>query len=78
MQWKLIQLRKDRGYSQKDMADYLKINITSYGAKERGQQQFTTDELFEIMDLFKLSFEDIFLPRDFIENAINNKWFYLK
>lgn len=73
MQWKLVQLRKNAKYSQRDIAKHLGINVDSYGAKERGQQQFTSDESFMLMDLFKKTFEDIFLPRDFIINAVENR-----
>lgn len=65
MQWNLIKYRKIKGKSQKEMAKYLDISEDSYGKKERGQHQFTQNEMFAIAELFNKSLDDIFLPRDF-------------
>lgn len=39
-------------YSQKDVAEYLELNINSYGAKERGDKQFTIIEFWLLNKLF--------------------------
>ncbi len=71
LQWILIRLRKERGLSQKDMADFLGISIDSYGSKERGKQPFFIDEMFKIKFLFKLSMDEIFLPRNFGDSEVS-------
>lgn len=62
MQENLINLRKSRGVTQDTMAKYLKIAKKTYGNKEKGITQFTSDEMFAIARYFKRSIEDIFLP----------------
>lgn len=64
-QWNLIRLRSDRGLKQKDMAEMLGITKETYGMKERGQLQFSMDEMFTISRYFHVPIEDIFLPRNF-------------
>lgn len=70
MQEKLFLLRRRKGYSQKDMAEYLGINETTYNRKERGRAEFTSDEMFAIKHLFGCNLEDIFMPRG---NQIGDK-----
>lgn len=62
MQGKLLILRKEAGLSQKQLADKLGISVTSYGEKERGQSEFTQNEMFNLRDLFGKPLEEIFLP----------------
>lgn len=64
MQINLIVLRKKNNISQKDLAVLLNISETQYGKKERGQAEFTQDEMFLLSDYFKLKMEEIFLPRN--------------
>ncbi|WP_081242665.1 helix-turn-helix transcriptional regulator [Sporosarcina sp. P33] len=64
-QWNLIRLRSERGLKQKDMAKLLGITGETYGMKERGRHQFQMDEMFAVSQFFKMSIEDIFLPRNF-------------
>lgn len=71
LQWILIRLRKEHRYSQKDMAKMLDISVDSYGSKERGQQQFTLDEMFKIKHFFKRSMDEIFLPRNFGNSEVS-------
>lgn len=40
------------GYTQKELAEYLELNINSYGAKERGDKQFMATELYRMSKLF--------------------------
>ena len=69
-QWKLIQLRKEAGLTQQQMADLLKMNLSTYQNKENGRSSFKDYEAFMIMRLFNKKFEDIFLPTNCIDNAI--------
>jgi len=63
MQEKLLLLRKRHRYSQQYVADKLGISSTQYGLKERGEYEFTADEMFDLGDLFDCNLEDIFMPR---------------
>ncbi|WP_431031719.1 helix-turn-helix transcriptional regulator [Streptococcus anginosus] len=63
MQIKLYELRKNAGLNQIDLAKKLGISVTQYGKKERGQQEFTQDEMFLLSQFFEKSISDIFLPR---------------
>ena len=63
MQEKLLVLRKKMGISQRELASYLGISLKSYSMKERGDRQFTLDEMFKLRDFFGLGIEDIFMPR---------------
>lgn len=62
MQEKLLVLRKKMGISQRELASYLGISLKSYSMKERGERQFTLDEMFKLRDFFGLGIEDIFMP----------------
>ena len=62
MQEKLIILRKKRGVTQKQLAEYLGITEKTYGLEERGEFQFTLEEMFKLRDFFGKGVEDIFLP----------------
>ena len=63
MQIKLYELRKNADLTQIQLADKLGISANQYGKKERGQQEFTQDEMFLLSKLFNKSISDIFLPR---------------
>lgn len=63
MQEKLLVLRKKMGISQRELASYLGISLKSYSMKERGERQFTLDEMFKLRDFFGLGIEDIFMSR---------------
>lgn len=63
MQEKLLVLRKKMGISQRELASYLGISLKSYSMKERGERQFTLDEMFKLRDFFDMRIEDIFSPR---------------
>lgn len=64
-QWNLIRLRGERGMYQRDVAEHLGITNETYGMKERGQLQFSMNEMFMISRLFETSMDEIFLPRNF-------------
>lgn len=61
MQWNLLKLRKEFGYSQKDVAKILNISIEAYRNKELGKSQFKMNEMFLLSDLFGEDISDIFL-----------------
>lgn len=63
MQEKLLILRKRHNYSQSYMAEKLGLSSTQYGLKERGEYEFTSDEMFKASEIFGERIEDIFLPR---------------
>lgn len=64
MQWNLIRARKERKLSQEHLAALLGIHVTTYGMKERGELQFTADEMFTLKAFFGKKIEEIFLPRN--------------
>ena len=47
------------------MANKLGISRGRYSMKERGNAEFTQDEMFEISRMFKRNIDDIFLPRTY-------------
>lgn len=63
MQEKLLILRKRHNYSQQFLADKLGISTKQYGVKERGDSEFTSDEMFILKNVFGCQLEDIFMPR---------------
>ncbi len=69
MQWNLIIARKEQKLSQNKMAETLNMNKDTYGRKERGESQFTADEMFMISNYLDKPLDQIFLPRDCINNA---------
>ena len=50
MQIYLYQLRKEKGITQKELAQKLGISETAYRQKEKGQRAFKSDEMFIIAD----------------------------
>ncbi len=63
MQYNLMIWRKENNITQKQMADMLGISEKQYGYKERGQNQFTLDEMFKISQIVGKPLDYIFLPR---------------
>lgn len=60
MQIKLYEMRKNAGLTQADMAEKLNISEVTYRAKELGQTDFKSSEMFLISDIFKKDIGDIF------------------
>lgn len=48
----LKQLRKDRGLTQTEVANYLKITVSAYGNYELGQRSPTPETLLKLADFF--------------------------
>lgn len=44
--------RAESGYTQEQVANYLKLSNVSYSLKESGKRPFTIDELCLISDMF--------------------------
>ncbi len=64
MQKILWDLRKnERRLTQQEVADYLGITVQAYRAKEKGNAQFTQDEMFALASFFHRDLDSIFLPR---------------
>ncbi|ASA89470.1 helix-turn-helix transcriptional regulator [Streptococcus agalactiae] len=63
MQILLYKLRKEKGLSQDVLSSVIHVSVNQYGKKERGEAQFTQDEMFAIADFFKMPIAQIFLPR---------------
>ena len=58
----LAKLRKERGYTQQQMAEIIGCkNNSTYNRKEQGHVQFKINEMEAITDLLKLPMDDIFL-----------------
>lgn len=60
MQIYLYQLRKEKGITQKELAQKLGISETTYRQKEKGQSAFKSDEMFIIADILEKDIGEIF------------------
>lgn len=70
MQWNLIRARKEQGLSQADLAKLLNISVSAYQNKETGKSSFRDYEMFIISQYFGKTIEEIFLPSNCINNAV--------
>ena len=59
MRTKLINLRKDKRFTQQDVATCLKISSTHYQRKERGEVKVFDDEWEQIAKLFSVPVDEI-------------------
>lgn len=53
--------RKLNNYTQKDMATVLGMVESNYSKKENGKVNFTLDDIMILLEMFKCSFEDLFI-----------------
>lgn len=60
MQIYLYQLRKEKGITQRELAQKLGISETAYRQKEKGQSAFKSDEMFIIADILEKDIGEIF------------------
>lgn len=60
MQIYLYKLRKEKGITQKELAQKLGISETAYRQKEKGQSAFKSDEMFIIADILEKDIGEIF------------------
>lgn len=66
---RLKDLRKSKGMTQEQVADYLSISQSSYARIENGESQSWVNYLDKICELFKIEIEDL-LKKDKV--IINN------
>lgn len=62
MQEKLIIIRKNKGITQQELADIIRISVNQYSLKEKGKYTFDCDEMFKIAEYLNMNIDDIFLP----------------
>lgn len=73
MQKKLIAWRKFHGYTQKEMASKIGVDVRTYINKEQGLSQFKANEMFAIAQILQKDISEIFLPTDFMNREVANK-----
>lgn len=56
--------RKDKGVTQKEVAEAIGMKLSTYGRKERGEQQFDLSEAAKISRFLKIPI-DILFPEFF-------------
>ncbi|HFK5569779.1 helix-turn-helix transcriptional regulator [Elizabethkingia meningoseptica] len=71
MKNKLIQIRKDKQFSQQDIAEYLKISQTQYQRKEKGFVEVKDEEWQRLARLFEVGIEVIWEENNLFENQEN-------
>ncbi|MEK9842413.1 helix-turn-helix transcriptional regulator [Thalassospira sp.] len=64
MKNRIQELRRDRDWSQADLAALLKVSRQTVNALERGRYDPSLPLAFSIARLFSLSIEEIFQPDD--------------
>lgn len=60
---RIQELRRDRGMTQTQLAEYVGISSDNLGRIERGQQGVSIDLLIELADFFAVSMDYIALGR---------------
>jgi DNA-binding XRE family transcriptional regulator len=76
---KLIEARKNKGYSQEYMASELSFSESSYCRKEKGQLKITPEEWKKFAELLGVPVDDIFDPDEnqvFIYNEHSSSSYY--
>lgn len=69
---KLINARKAKGFSSKEIADLLSIEEYSYRRRERGETKISNKEWKKIAEILEVDYQDIFEP-DFYSVNIHNE-----
>lgn len=62
MQGKLLAFRKEKGVSQKELADLIGVSVNTYSNKELGKREFKASEMFKIASYLSVEVTDIFSP----------------
>lgn len=57
---RIKQLRKERGWSQEELAHRANINRTYIGELERGEKNATIDSLAKVVSALETTFEELF------------------
>jgi len=68
---KLIKIRKEKKFSQQDIAEHLNISQSHYQRKEKGEIGITNNEWERIANLFETDVEEI-KENDEATNVMNN------
>ena len=66
------ELRRDRGMTQTQLAEYVGISSDNLGRIERGQQGVSIDLLIELADFFAVSMDYIALGRKMKVDAVRS------
>ena len=67
---RIQELRRDRGMTQTQLAEYVGISSDNLGRIERGQQGVSIDLLIELADFFAVSMDYIALGRKMNVDAV--------
>jgi len=57
---KLILVRKEKGFSQKQVADYLFMDVSNYNRREKGISHIKPDEWIKLAEMFDVSVDDVY------------------
>ena len=57
---RLVQLRKKRGLTQKDIADLVHVNRVTYTNWEKGKREPSFENLVKLADLLEVSLDSLF------------------
>lgn len=68
---KLKGLRVEKGLTQSDIAEYLKISKNSYHRKETGSNEFSLNEAYKLSLLFEKTLEEIFFKNEVTKTITN-------
>lgn len=75
---KIKRMREIKGFTQKQIADYIGTSVNNYGRLERGEIDVTVDRLEKIAKILEVGIEDILKLDEGFNVVINNsKDFYV-
>jgi transcriptional regulator with XRE-family HTH domain len=75
---KIKRMREIKGYTQKQIADYIGTSVNNYSRLERGEIDVTVDRLEKISKVLEVGIEDILKIDEGFNVVINNsKDFYV-
>ncbi|OCA71013.1 hypothetical protein BBI01_11665 [Chryseobacterium artocarpi] len=57
---KLCKIRKQKGYTQQQLADFMSTNVSNYSRKETGNVKITKEEWEKISKFLGVSIEEIY------------------
>jgi transcriptional regulator with XRE-family HTH domain len=57
---KLIETRKSKGFTQKDMADRLHLEVSNYNKRERGETKIRIEQWVELAKMLGVPLENIY------------------
>jgi len=61
---KLIEARKAKGFSTKEIAEQMFLTVSSYNRREKGKTKIHIDEWQKLAKILSVSLEDIYEPED--------------